>query len=465
MFSSPCLDDVSNVQVNHPEKSFFAGRQLLSSELSQYSQIPSGYETITAVDQKNGKTTCRRCGNQQMSSFYSHTCAYCGKLSTYCRRCLQLGRSDTCTLLYRWPAHASHVKQKVQLVWSGELTAQQLYASELISDTIDGGEKLTVWAVCGSGKTEMLFAGIAKALSEGKRVAIASPRSDVIRELAPRLRAVFPQVPMAALYAGTLDVVKDQALLLCTTHQLLRFFAAFDCIIIDEVDAFPYAMDDMLQFAVKQAAKPRCAIIYLTATPSQEMKQQIKQKKLAVVRIPARYHGKPLPEPTFQRLLFGERHFQQQRIPLGLKKRLNRWLDERRPVFLFVPTVKDVAAMVELVQRITPKVAGVHAEDAERIEKVQAFRKQEIAVLVTTSILERGVTIPYVAVAVWQAHHAIFTESALVQICGRVGRSIDDPLGDIVLFHEGLTKDMLAARSHIQDMNHLAMNEKRGEGQ
>ncbi|MFB8735903.1 helicase-related protein [Bacillus sp. SL00103] len=46
-------------------------------------------------------------------------------------------------------------------------------------------------------------------------------------------------------------------------------------------------------------------------------------------------------------------------------------------------------------------------------------------VLVTTTILERGVTIPNVQVGVLGAESTIFTESALVQISGRAGRHPD----------------------------------------
>ncbi|MDG3045198.1 hypothetical protein OE903_19940 [Bacillus sp. B6(2022)] len=45
--------------------------------------------------------------------------------------------------------------------------------------------------------------------------------------------------------------------------------------------------------------------------------------------------------------------------------------------------------------------------------------------MVTTTILERGVTIQDVQVGVLGAESPIFTESALVQISGRAGRHPD----------------------------------------
>ncbi|MBU5224822.1 DNA/RNA helicase, partial [Vibrio cholerae] len=72
-----------------------------------------------------------------------------------------------------------------------------------------------------------------------------------------------------------------------------------------------------------------------------------------------------------------------------------------------------------LLQPIVDKVEAVHAEDPDRKEKVQKMRNKEVDLLVTTTILERGVTFPNVDVAVLGAENRIFTESALVQIAGR----------------------------------------------
>jgi competence protein ComFA len=87
---------------------------------------------------------------------------------------------------------------------------------------------------------------------------------------------------------------------------------------------------------------------------------------------------------------------------------------------------------------------------------VAAFRKGNLPILVTTTILERGVTIPKLDVAVLGADEAIFDERALVQIGGRVGRAADHPEGDLVFFHQGLTVAMLKALRHIRAMNREA---------
>lgn len=79
--------------------------------------------------------------------------------------------------------------------------------------------------------------------------------------------------------------------------------------------------------------------------------------------------------------------------------------------------------------------------------------------LVTTTILERGVTVENVQVGVLGAEDDVFTESALVQISGRAGRSKDFANGDVRFFHFGKTMEMVAARKQIVRMNVLARKE------
>jgi competence protein ComFA len=109
--------------------------------------------------------------------------------------------------------------------------------------------------------------------------------------------------------------------------------------------------------------------------------------------------------------------------------------------------------LLPLLKKLHPKIESVHAEDPQRKEKVQAMRNKEIPILLTTTILERGVTFPNLDVAVLGAEDRIFSESALVQIAGRVGRSSDYPSGDITFFHYGKTEAMVKARRQILHMN------------
>lgn len=101
-------------------------------------------------------------------------------------------------------------------------------------------------------------------------------------------------------------------------------------------------------------------------------------------------------------------------------------------------------------------ILSVHAEDPMRKEKVLQLRHAEISGLLTTTILERGITIANLQVAVVGTESAIFTASALIQIAGRVGRSQQCPVGDIVFFHHGISLEMDGAKEEIERLNEVA---------
>src|SRR5690606_4015317 len=104
---------------------------------------------------------------------------------------------------------------------------------------------------------------------------------------------------VSALYGGSEDRHRFSPITISTTHQLLRFHHAFDTMIVDEVDAFPYTFDASLQWAVKKSAKPEAARIYLTATPSRKWQDECRFGKRKFIKIPARFHRRPLPLPRF----------------------------------------------------------------------------------------------------------------------------------------------------------------------
>ncbi|MEC1637568.1 DEAD/DEAH box helicase [Schinkia azotoformans] len=400
---------------------------------------------------------CQRCGNQNQHIFASFHCARCREQGcTYCRNCIMMGRVSQCTPLITWTGPSSQKTAHIKSVlnWSGQLSPGQQTASDKVIETINNNQDLLVWAVCGSGKTEVLFQGIKTALQHGKQVCITTPRTDVVHELTPRLKQAFPNTTLISLYGGSEDRSKTAQLTISTTHQLLRYYKNFDVIIIDEVDAFPYSADPSLQYAVHQAKKEISAMIYLTATPNAEFKQKSNKNKIQTVTIPARYHRQPLPVPTFTWCgNWKSRLKKKHAIPTNLKNWITGQFQNNKQAFLFVPHITTLNDVVPILKKINASIEGVHSEDPNRKQKVQAFREGTVPILVTTTILERGVTVPNTDVAVFGAEDDIFTESALVQIAGRVGRSPKYPAGEVIFFHYGKTKAMKDARTQILKMN------------
>ncbi|MEH7225042.1 DEAD/DEAH box helicase [Bacillus sp. JJ1566] len=436
------------------------GKQLLHEEIPFSLEVIhhhylNGYlQYRKSIAKTNDGYACVRCGNSDQKLFASFDCARCKQQCTYCRKCINMGRMSECTVLVSWTGPSPRVEiLDKSLVWEGTLSPGQQKASTELVKAVKANHQLLVWAVCGAGKTEILFEGIEVAIQAGKKVCLATPRTDVVIELAPRIKSAFPEVDVIALYGGSEDRNKTAPITLSTTHQLLRFYKAFDMIIIDEVDAFPYSVEPMLQYAVNQSKKDISSTIYLTATPNQTWKNEIAAGKRKAVTIPARYHRHELPVPEFIWCGNWEKILKKKRIPGNVMVWIKRHLEIGKQAFLFVPRITYLEKVVEILQALDSRIEGVHAEDPNRKDKVARFRSGEIPILVTTTILERGVTVPNIDVAVLGAEDKIFTESALVQISGRVGRSARFPTGEILFFHYGRTREMLKAKQHIENMN------------
>lgn len=430
-----------------------AGKQLLREEIpSELIDSPLISKRPGILFDKRGQAHCNRCGNSDSGLLAEFPCSRCRKKCVYCRSCIMMGRVSECTPLYGWSGEMPEI-DVASLQWSGSLSAGQQVASDRVVEAISHNEELLVWAVCGAGKTELLFKGIEVAFATGKRVCIATPRTDVVLELTPRLQLVFPSIQVASLYGGSDDRHQFSPLTITTTHQLLRFYQAFDVMIVDEVDAFPYSVDPMLQYAVKNARKVDSSLIYLTATPSQKWQRECKIGKRNFVTIPARFHRRSLPLPEFVWCGNWEKVIKKGRLPSKLQKWIEQRLLAGTPILVFVPTVAWMDKILPLLQMFDDRIESVHAEDPDRKEKVLRMRKKENPLLLTTTILERGVTFPGLDVAVLGSENRIFTESALVQIAGRVGRSADKPVGNVTFFHNGRTQAMEKAKSQIVSMN------------
>ncbi|MDF1999553.1 DEAD/DEAH box helicase [Peribacillus frigoritolerans] len=443
------------------------GKHLLAFEIPFSQEIltehlKNGYVSETCgVQSGNGSYHCVRCGNIDQTLFYTFPCKICNQDCTYCRSCIMMGRVSECAKLYRWtgPGIQYTIPDNVMRL-TGTLSAGQQNASDCVVEAVNGKDEFLVWAVCGAGKTEVLFPAIEAALLAGKRICLATPRTDVVLELSPRLKKAFPAIEVTTLHAGSEDRHGFSPLTVSTTHQLFRFIEAFDVIIVDEVDAFPYAMDDSLHYAVNKSKKVSAATIYLTATPSKSMRRLYRSGKLKAFIIPARYHRQPIPVPEMKWSGNWQKLFLQQKIP----SKINAWVSERLnqniPFLLFFPSIRVMEQVLPLFQRLSPELSIVHSRHPDRKEKVMALRNGLVPGLLTTTILERGVTIERLEVAVIGAEHEVFSDSALVQIAGRVGRSFANPSGTVTFFHYGKSEAMAEAVHHIQMMNKNAM--KRG---
>ncbi|ASA26527.1 hypothetical protein B9T62_29365 [Paenibacillus donghaensis] len=412
---------------------------------------------------------CLRCGSEATGRT---ACAACGLQGcAYCEACLALGRSRACALLLRsaalpavrgtaggGPTVAAR-RWGLSAAQAGAAGAALAFLAEPARRSAAScPERFLLWAVTGAGKTEMIFPLLESVLAAGGRALVATPRRDVVLELVPRLAKAFPAVSRAVLYGGSAERWADGQLTLATTHQLLRFHQGFDLVIIDELDAYPYHNDPMLAYAAEQACKPDGCFIYLSATPPAQLQREARRGKLAHARVPVRFHGHPLPVPQHLVMESVQQCLKHGRLPRKLVQVLQRSLDREAQIFLFVSRIAHIEGLLKLLRHCFPgrSIEGTSSQDAERAEKVSAFRNRDISLLVTTTILERGVTVPRSDVIILDADSSLFDEASLVQMAGRAGRSKEDPAGHVVFASAQWSRAQRGAIAQIRTMNGIA---------
>ena len=424
----------------------YLGRLFTEQELS-YDERQQA-KTISSMKKEKGQLSCQRCGSQIQEDWHLPVGAF------YCRECLIMKRIRSDQKLYYFPQEC-FPKQNV-LKWSGQLTPFQERVSQGLLQAVDKKEATLVHAVTGAGKTEMIYQVVAKVINQGGAVCLASPRIDVCLELHKRLQNDF--ACEIALLHGESDPYFRTPLVVATTHQLLKFYQAFDLLIVDEVDAFPYVDNPVLYHAVNNCVKENGLKIFLTATSTDELDRKVKQGELKRLSLPRRFHGNPLIVPKPIWLSHFNRYLEKNGLPPKLKLYIEKQRKTAYPLLIFASEIKKGEKLKVILEKQFPneKIGFVSSITENRLEQVQAFRDGELTILISTTILERGVTFPRVDVFVMEANHQLFTKSSLVQIGGRVGRSMERPTGELIFFHDGLNHSIKKAIKEIKQMNQEA---------
>ena len=273
---------------------------------------------------------CPRCGNEDPNWFYL------GSKGWYCRKCVKFR-----ALQLNNDFEESYPEPPVvdaEYVLRFKLTVYQKEISDQILNLIKHHTSLLVNAVCGAGKTELVYATIKYCLEQRKRVGFAISRRQVVLQLAQRLKVDFPGlkvIPVCQDY--TKDVWGD--LIICTAHQLYRYQHYFDLLILDEPDAFPFKGNEVLRNIANNSCKGN--IIYLSATPDEWIMDLVIKGKISEVDLPRRPSNKPLALPqviySFSSILIIK-------LILILKK-------QRRQTLVYFPTIKMLNQYARLFKR------------------------------------------------------------------------------------------------------------------
>ena len=423
------------------------GRLLTKSQMTD--DLYKIAQEIPAIEKQNGAYVCFRCGSVIDQKLW--------RLSEdvlYCRACIQLGRLRSDQKLYAI-AQQDFEGQEV-LNWKGTLTSYQQEVSDGLIQAVKENQNALVHAVTGAGKTEMMYQVVADSIKDGKAVCIATPRIDVCIELYRRMKEDF-SCPISLLH-GESEPYFRTPLVIATTHQLLKFYKAFDLLIIDEVDAFPYVDNPVLYKAAQNAIKKEGNTLYLTATSTDELDKKVKKKEVSRYSLPRRFHGNPLVVPEIKWVSKIRQKIEKGKIPHNLMQLIKQQRQTTYPLLLFVSEIELGKLLKDILTKYFPKekLGFVSSRTEDRLRIVEEFRNRAVSILSSTTILERGVTFPLVDVFVIESNHRLFTKSTLVQISGRVGRSKERPTGQLLFLADGITKAMKNAVKEIKEMNQEA---------
>ena len=373
---------------------------------------------------------CVRCGNDDPRYFHE------GSKGTYCRKCVRFKRilldEEISPKAYEVGYGAEEYR------FSFALTKDQERASKQCLSLIRKSDVL-LQCVCGAGKTEITVETISAFLKEKKKVCYAISRREVVIELSKRFSRLFPMADIVSVFGGHHETVTGD-LIICTTHQLFRYFETFDLLIIDEADAFPLSGDRTLYEIALRSCKGH--VIYSTATVDDTLLSVLKTRPYETVNLYVRPSYKPLPVPrSFTLPSFF--------LPAVLFMILRK---TKRQTIVFVPR-RSLAKTLYRLFRPFFSCTYVTADLPERDEHIRMFREREVEHIFATSVLERGITIRGVEVVIYNVKGGVFSSSSMVQMLGRVGRGIEDTGGNCYILSDHIDKEVRKTLDYLKEAN------------
>ena len=385
----------------------------------------------------------------------SYKCPVCGNIDIhsigmlngkpYCRRCISFKGEEV--------EHKPSYPKKAPIHLEYELSPEQKELSDKLVENYKKGIDSLVYAVCGSGKTEISLEIIKYAINCGEKVAFALPRRDVCIELYNRLREIFKINSVIAVYGGHTSQ-KTADIVVLTTHQLYQYKKYFSLIILDEIDAFPFKGDPILNAMFEQALIGH--YVLMSATPPKETIEHFKKPNKDILRLDIRYHRHPLPVPI---IYTGNKY----KLFVLLLRKMRRFIKEEKQVFAFAPTIAECERLYHFLSIFIRGGNYVHSKRKNRELIIDGFRKKVYKYLVTTSVLERGVTVRNLQVIIYKSDSFVYDSGTLVQISGRAGRKKDAPEGEVIYLANKTTKDMEESINSIKSSNKVLQDMLQGD--
>ena len=356
-----------------------------------------------------------------------------------------------------WKRRVSSVKKNVSLI-AENLVSSFLERKKVVSDTYyldsdleqsflrgfafqDTEDQALVWGevkqdllssspmdrlVCGDvgfGKTEVAMRAAFVSSFNGFGVVILAPTTILAKQLYLSFKKRLGDYGVSVGFVSRLVSVKDQKITIDSflsgnlgvvvgTHKLL-----FNTDVLKKASLI--VVDDEHKFGVKQKERvknvnPRVNMLYMSATPIPRTLKLALSKITSISTISSPPISK-LPTKTFVDF------FSKKIITSAVLKEVSRG----GQVFFIHNKVQTMPSIVSFLKNLFPNlsVESLHGQEPPKTieEKMDAFLKGKVDVLVASSIVENGVDIPSVNTIIINNAH-LFGISQLYQMRGRVGR-------------------------------------------
>ncbi len=164
--------------------------------------------------------------------------------------------------------------------------------------------------VTGSGKTEVYFEGIARAIADGRQALVLLPEIALTEPFLRRFEARFGVLPVA-WHSGLRQSERrrawgaiargDAKVVVGARSALFLPFPSLGLIVVDEAHETSFKQEDGVHYHARDVAVMRgkfedCPVILASATPALETRHQVSLGTYKEIRLPARYGGAQMPE-------------------------------------------------------------------------------------------------------------------------------------------------------------------------
>ena len=375
------------------------------------------------------KFVCPNCGNSnpRYIGIKNH--------KPYCRLCVTMKPKEKLI---------PQINQKpCKVALSYALTNEQKNIAVKVCEEYQKHYNVLIYAVTGAGKTELIYGVMQYALTHGMQVGFAVPRREVAIELYDRINESFVYNSVCCVCGGHHDVLVADIVVL-TTHQLYRYENFFDLLILDEIDAFPFKDNQLLNSMFFKSIRGN--YVLMSATPNKETLNYFKRDGHTLLTLKTRYHNHVIPVPVLIKESGINKYIE-------LVKNISRLIKNNKRVFVFTPTISECENLYLYLSKFIKNGNYVHSKRMNQSSIIKQFKNGNFKYLVTTAVLERGITVKGLQVIIFNADHRIYDEYSLVQIAGRVGRKIDEPEGEVIFIANKETNEIKKAIATIRECN------------